>query len=274
MLSGNGGTETSRLVGMLDLPNLSIGKTAFPLIESELAKYIIPYTQEILAVNLVKEVRLHAAKVGFDFDAWHNQRSRNTELIDISLLPLLTIAYDMAWQKRSSRHRYDSHSGHAIPIGVLSNLPIGLAILNKHCRVCASSKETIEHDCMTNFEGSNGSMESAALVQLAHSLLDEKHVFFGTIVGDDDSSMRAHMKWSNSDWMINNDTTEPPRVASKSGALKVRPDRGELRREYPEPSWLNDPSHRGKTLSGELRALEKQPLAVSKGVNKVDCIKL
>jgi hypothetical protein len=112
-------------------------------------------------------------------------------------------------------------------------------------------------------------MESAALVQLAHRLLDDSYVLFGTIVADDDSSMRANMKWSNADWMINNDTTEPPRVPTKNGTLKVRPDRGQLRREYPEPGWLNDPSHRGKTLSGDLRSLEKQPLAILKGVNKV-----
>jgi hypothetical protein len=182
----------------------------------------------------------------------------------------------MAWQKRSCGHRYDSHSGHAIPIGLLSNLPIGLAILNKHSRVCSSytSNDVEEHDCFTNFDGSSGAMESAALAQLAHGLLDEQHILFGTIVADDDSSMRAQMKWLNTDWMLNNNTSEPPRVQTKGGSLKVRPDRGQLRLEYPKPSWLNNPSHRGKTLSGELRTLEKQPLAISKGVNKVDCIKI
>jgi hypothetical protein len=162
------------------------------------------------------------------------------------------------------------------PIGVLlSNLPIGLAILNKHCRVCSSlSAELVEHECHANFEGSSGAMESAALVKLAHGLLDEMNVLFGTVVADDDSSMRAQMKWSNADWMLNNKTTEPPRVATKSGKLTVRPDCGQLRKDYPEPKWLNDPSHRGKTLSGELRAFEKQPLAVSQGVNKIDCMKL
>jgi hypothetical protein len=54
-----------------------------------------------------------------------------------------------------------------------------------------------DHDCLTNFEGSSGSMESAALVLIAHSLLDEEHVLLGTIVADDDSSMRAHMKYYN-----------------------------------------------------------------------------
>jgi hypothetical protein len=37
ILSGNGGTETSRIIGMLDLPNPSIGQTAFPAIEHDLS---------------------------------------------------------------------------------------------------------------------------------------------------------------------------------------------------------------------------------------------
>jgi hypothetical protein len=78
------------------------------------------------------------------------------------------------------------------------------------------------------------------------------------------------MKWSNSDWMINA-TTEPPRVVMKGGKTT---DRGQLRRKYPEPKWLNDPSHRAKTLGGDLRTIEKQPKAISKGLNKVDCLKL
>jgi hypothetical protein len=95
-----------------------------------------------------------------------------------------------------------------------------------------------------------------------------------SIVADNDCSMRAQMKWSNADWMVNQGTTEPPRVQTKGGKAKVRPDNYMLRREYPEPVWLNDPSHRGKTLGGDLRTIEKQPKAVSKGINKVDCMKL
>jgi hypothetical protein len=87
--------------------------------------------------------------------------------------------------------------------------------------------------------------------------------------------MQAQMKWSNADWMANNGTTEPPRVLTKGGKSKIRSDRGQLRRDYPEPGWLNDPSHRGKTLSGDLRTLEAAESNIQvKGINKVDCIKL
>jgi hypothetical protein len=117
-------------------------------------------------------------------------------------------------------------------------------------------------------------MESAALVQLAHDMLDKEQVLFGTLVADDDSLMRAQMKWSNADWMVDNATTEPPHVLNKSGKASIRPDKGQRRGVYPEPGWLNDPSHRGKTLGGEQRSIEKQPNAISRGINKVDCIKL
>jgi hypothetical protein len=117
-------------------------------------------------------------------------------------------------------------------------------------------------------------MESSALVQTAHDMLIGDQVLLGTIVADDDSTIQAQMTWSNTDWMINNGTTEPPRVVTKGGKTSIRPDKGQLHREYPKPKWLNDPSHRGKTLGGDLRSIEKQPKAVSKGINKVDCIKL
>jgi hypothetical protein len=193
--------------------------------------------------------------------------------VGVEDLPSLTIGYDMGWQKRSSGHHYDSHtsSGHAIPIGVLTNKPVGLAILNKNCKVCKKSPEPGEHDCLTNFEGASGAMEALALLKIAHEMLDEEQVLLGTIVADDDSSIRAQMKWSNANWMLNNSTTEPPRVLTEGSKKKIRPDRGQLQREYPEPKWLNDPSHWGKMLGGDLRSIEKQPKAISKGIYKVDC---
>jgi hypothetical protein len=275
LLNGDGGTETGRIVGMLDLPNQSIAESAFPMIEYDLGEYIIPYTKELIQQNLVREVKMYGdTQPNFDFDKWHANYEKRSELLDVSEVPSLTVGYDMGWQKRSSGHRYDSHSGHAIPYGVLTRLPIGLTVLNKHCRVCTASPDPSEHDCLANFEGASGAMEASALIEVAHSLLDEGHVLFGTIVTDDDSSMRAQMKWSNADWMVNNASNEPPRVLTKGGKSCIRPDRGLLRRDYPEPTWLNDPSHRGKTLAGDLRSIEKQPKAISKGINKVDCIKV
>jgi hypothetical protein len=54
--------------------------------------------------------------------------------------------------------------------------------------------------------------------------VNTNHVLVGTVIANDDSSMRAQLKWSNADWMINNGTTVPPRVLAKGGKTKIRPD--------------------------------------------------
>ena len=79
-----------------------------------------------------------------------------------------------------------------------------------------------------NFKGSSGSMEPTALVKMTHELFDSYMVRLGTLVADDDSSIRAQMKWSNADWMVHNKTNEPPRVTSKTGRVTIRPDNGKL----------------------------------------------
>jgi hypothetical protein len=60
ILNGDRGTETGRIVGMLDLPNKSIAESAFPMIEYDLGEYIIPYTKELIEQNLLKEVKMYA----------------------------------------------------------------------------------------------------------------------------------------------------------------------------------------------------------------------
>jgi hypothetical protein len=146
LLSDNGSTETSHVVGMLDFPNPSIGETAYPTIEYEIGtKYItIPYAAELIRENLVREVKPYSQSTDeeFDFEKWKKEHTDKPHLVVVEELPKLTVGYDMGWQKWSSGHRYDSHSGHAIPVGVLTNLPIGLVILNRFCRVCVSSEAT------------------------------------------------------------------------------------------------------------------------------------
>jgi hypothetical protein len=188
-------------------------------------------------------------------------------------MPALMVSYDMGWQKQSSGNRYDSHSGHTAAVGCKTRKPIALAVLSKFCWICANGEDT-EHDCLKNFDGASGAMEPQALVDLAHDLLDKYYALFGTIVADDDSTMRAQMKWSNGDWMIDNNTLVPPKVAGKDGRLTTRPDKGKLKYPYPEPAFLGDPAHRTKTASGEVFKLALLPLAKSKGVNKIDAIKL
>jgi hypothetical protein len=106
ILLGNGGTETSRILSMLDLPNsVSIADTAFPSIEYDLGQFIIPYAKEVIRNNLIREVEMYAqSHPDFDLDLWKRDHSIKPELVAIKNLPLLTVGYDMGWQKRSSGH--------------------------------------------------------------------------------------------------------------------------------------------------------------------------
>jgi hypothetical protein len=52
------------------------------------------------------------------------------------------------------------------------------------------------------------------------------------------------MKWSNADYMKNNNTTKPPTVTiakgKNAGAAKDRPNYGKLPGNIPEPKFITD----------------------------------
>ena len=232
MLSGDGGTEAGKLVGLLDLPRAaSMDRSIYPLIEDDLALAIIDLTNVLLQKNLDKEIELWSkGNTTFDRTKWDDAR-QNAKPLAFDDMPTLTASYDMGWQKRSIGRRYDSHSGHAALVGKLTRKPIAVSLLSKFCRTCAASSEAEEHDCVANFDKNNssGSMEPSALVGLAHQLLDENYALLQTIIADDDSSVRAQMKWSNADWMIDNKTNQPPKIYNEATKTRVKcPDYGKL----------------------------------------------
>ena len=282
ILSGDGGTETGKLLGMLDLPRAtSVDRSQYPQIEYDLSLHIIELTEQLLQDNLLDEVK-EWSKINpnFDMDKWMAARSSpdKTNTIAYDELPSLTASFDMGWQKRSSGRRYDSHSGHAALIGKYTRKPIAVSLLSKFCRVCSktgSTEEVEEHDCIANFDksGSSGSMEPTALVELVHQLIDEQLTLIGTVIADDDSSVRAQLKWSNKDWMTANQTNQPPTMFNEKTKSNVkRPDHGRLRYPIPEPGFLGDPSHRTKLVGKRLFELEAKNEATKKGLNKVDCM--
>ena len=55
-------------------------------------------------------------------------------------------------------------------------------------------------------------MEPKALVNLAHNLLDDSYALLNMIGADNDSSVRAQMKWSNANSMIDKQSTQPPKT--------------------------------------------------------------
>lgn len=110
-----------------------------------------------------------------------------------------------------------------------------------------------------------------ALEQWSHS----DCCLLGPVIADDNSTMRAQMKWSDADWMVDRDTDVPSKATNPETLKKtIRPDKGRLMCPHPKPLFLDIPVHRTKTVGGKVHGLmSKKLLAISKGINKVDAMK-
>ena len=109
----------------------------------------------------------------------------------------LVISYDMGWQKCSTGNIYESLSGHAYIIGVITGKIIGFMVNSKSYSKCKTGNrldiDVEEHDYQINFDGSSGAMEAAVALELCIALHDgDYEVFLEKIVSDDDITMRAH----------------------------------------------------------------------------------
>jgi hypothetical protein len=165
----------------------------------------------------------------------------------------------MAWQQRSTGNRYASPSVHALFVGGVTRRPIALQIKCKLCNYCKWWKKKhppidgeeklppLPHTCYANHQGSSGSMEPKACLDLTIMMYKKFKCGIDLICVDDDASTRSlmkwsKMKWSNADNMKNNNTPKPPTVAigkgKNAGAAKVRPDYGKLPGNIPEPKFL------------------------------------
>lgn len=276
MLSGDGGTESSKLLGLLDLPRpTSMGPDIFPAMEADLAYYAIPLVEELLEQNLIEEVILsNQHKPDFSLLTWMEHWQKEIPMA-VEDMPRIKVSCNMGWQKRSSGRRYDSHSGHAMAVGTMTRESVWYWLMSKHCRICSISDDPGDHNCCANFDASasSGSVEPSALVEIAHYLVDHYSVITETVISDDDSSMKAQMRWSNEDWMVANKTNTPPMVMS--GGKKIpRPNTGKLKYPCPQPTFLADPAHRKKTLRKHSCGRCAKKVAERGGLHKIDCIKV
>ena len=110
-----------------------------------------------------------------------------------------SVQYDMGWQKRSYGRRYDSSSGHAFIIGGIKKGIIGMVLYSRACRKCDSAEkkgeEAEEHECPKNFEGSSKSMEASAILNMVEDAYYNCFFIIDVIVSDNDSTMRAVLKY-------------------------------------------------------------------------------
>lgn len=265
---GDGGAEAARMLGLLGLPNDTTMETrSFQLIEGRISSTIWKLTEEILLENLTEEVKATVDPV--DFVLWQ-QSLKEDATFDLpkDKYPKINVSFDMGWQQRSSGNRYASPSGHAILAGGSSRKPVAMCVKSKLCNCCSSwnKKPNIEglpcpiHTCLRNHDGSSSSMEPAACLDMTIDLYRNKNCIVKLMCADDDASTRALLRWSNADYMKNNNTTQPPKVAvtrgpNKGVKMQPRPDKGKLPGDITEPSFVADPNHRRKVLHGELVVL-------------------
>ena len=246
-LCGIGSTELVRIAASIGLPTgpKSIEKCFHRVSKHFLSKTIIDEVDHIVAQNLIEETRLTFESLHPTlFHLWPALKrsifafDSSIDLPQISDLKIsLAASLDMGWQKRSSGNKYDSKSGHMFLIGLRLGKPIGYQCVSVACRTCENAKknnrEASHHFCPCNYEGSAKSMEASSARHLIKELCEESRgrLFAGTLVGDDDSTMKSHCSYE-----------------------------GGLPTTIPEPKWLADPSHRIKVIMKPVFALARKPI--------------
>ena len=254
---GDGGKEANRVLGLLGLPNsATMEKRSFSIIEGRLSPHIQALADEILRENLEEEVLLVLGDARDDngirlYDLWKEKKLSHEHY------PKLTGSTDMGWQKRSSGRSFSSLSGHALFVSSRTRKPIALEVKATLCRICSSWEKNNDgnpvppaHRCVANHEGSPGSMEPQAILDMYKHLYDRDNVIIEQIVCDDDSAVRSKMKWSHADYTINGIAI--PTYLTNKGVWKKKSDLGGVPGYMPLPSFVADPSHRKKTLKGDL----------------------
>ena len=199
--------------------------------------------------------------------------------------PLLTVSNDMGWQQRGSGAGYNSPSGHAFFVGAKTRKAIAMCLKSKLCAICDHMRHkglqgpVKKHVCMKNHLGSSGAMEAQAALEMQVELFEKFNVIVTRIVADDDASIRSTLSWSNEDYMTNTGTDQPPMVpitrGPNKGKLQPRPaGHGRLPGVIPQPTFVADPNHRRKLMTGELRLLAKQVKAHNLTMTPMDATRL
>ena len=257
--SGDGGAEASRLLGLLGLPNsTTMQGRSFGSIERQIGPTIREYTNEIILENIKEEVKL---VYGDNVDTVTNRKLYDLWLEDkvpIEQWPRVDGCADMGWQQKGSGRLRNSKSGHALIFAMRTRRAIALTTCSKACGYCKTwyTRNTMDeavppHKCFINHEGTSGSMEPIAVLRM-YIWLYQQRVIVQRFVADDDSSMKAKLKWSNDDYKVNTGATSAPKIVNKNGNLTARPNHGRVPRHMPEPLFVADPNHRRKTLSNFL----------------------
>jgi hypothetical protein len=282
---GDGCREAARFLGLLGMPNDTTMETrSFNIIEDRLAPTLQKLGEDILFESLTEEVRLSITDE-FDAEALAKWEQGAVD-IPKEKYPRISVSFDMAWQQRSSGNRYNSPSGHSLLVGGKTKKPIAFVLKSKYCNICKTwdrnhADEGLPvplHDCTSNHDGSSAAMEPLSCLEMVTELYEKRRVVVAIICIDDDASTRSMLKWSNADYMKNNNTTQVPMIpiskGPNKGKLQERPDRGRLPADIPEPNFVADPNHRRKVLTGELIGLAMSKVADRQTMTRMDATRI
>jgi hypothetical protein len=107
-------------------------------------------------------------------------------------------SFDMCWQKPG--RSYNSLSGHAVLVDVVTGKIIAMKVFSKKCQKCTTylaqgvlAENIPVHNCSKNYDGSSKGMEATVALDMVKGLFENKEVRVTVtkIVIDDDASTRA-----------------------------------------------------------------------------------
>jgi hypothetical protein len=300
LASGDGCKEAARILGLC-LPNdTTMERRSFSIIEERISHKIQELNSALMLENLIEEARMtmeaSEAHDENDYQLWLEAvNNPGAFVLSQNKYPPLVCSFDMGWQQRSSGNRYNSLSGHALLVGAFTRKPISFLIKSKRCNTCVTWKKANKdlvaaaladgeellmpyHECTKNHDGTSGSMEAQACLEMVVQLHEKFYCHVSKICADDDASTRSMLKWSNEDYMRNNNTTvEPTSIITKGinkGKSQKRANNGRLPAHVREPYFVADPNHRKKVLTGDLYNFATAKVSVKGTMTKMDATRI
>lgn len=155
----------------------------------------------------------------------------------------------MGWPTKGTGNNYNSHTGFGSFLGAYTHKVMMSKIFCRRCRFCELAKSknrpVKEHICVQNYPSNESSkgMEAAAILHMTINSVPDRNFVIGSIVSDDDSVMRSHLRYPN-----------PTK----------KKDKGKLPTWILEPEFLADPTHRIKVVATHFYELAKALVSESR----------
>lgn len=174
MSTGSGYNHLKTITASIDIPCISPAK--YMTIHNKVCEW-----WEIAAAHSMAV----AAKEEADY-------ARLIGSVNADGVPLVAVALDGCWSKRSYGKNYSALSGAAAIVGLKTGKCLYYSVKNKYCLICTrsvnKSEQPPEHTCFMNYSGPSTGMESSIIVEGFKESLAQHGVIYHKFVADGDSS--------------------------------------------------------------------------------------